>query len=427
MIYDVIIAGGGAAGLYFACGVDKKVNGLILEGSSSPGQKLLISGGGMCNLSHGGSVKDFVPCYFEAGPKIRSCLYKYGNLKLMEFFRDLGLPLYTRYDGKIFPESERAKDVLDALVRGARENGFEIMTGRKVDRISPLEKGYRGEGSPAEAGSRDGDVPTADKTARWEVAAGGKTFRCRNLVIACGGSSFPKTGSDGSVLGVLSRDIPGLSETIVKPQPALAPVYVENYPYGSLSGVSFARVSAAAFAPDGKPLAKITGPLLFAEKFLSGPVILHISRYLKAGCKLSINYLPDSEITAKEINGLLSESRKSPANAAVEIFGLPKSFTQVLEDESCGKLSAISRRLMADTFTVSKVAGFDAAMATRGGVSLDAVSTKTFEVKSCPGLFIIGETLDVDGMTGGYNLQFAFSSAMAAAAGAVVSRRKKKR
>ena len=87
MVYDVIIAGGGAAGLYCACGMDRKVNGLILEGSSGPGQKLLISGGGMCNLSHGGSVKDFIPCYFEAGPKIRSCLYKYGNLKLMEFFR----------------------------------------------------------------------------------------------------------------------------------------------------------------------------------------------------------------------------------------------------------------------------------------------------------------------------------------------------
>ena len=393
MVYDVIIAGGGAAGLYCACGMDRKVNGLILEGSSSPGQKLLISGGGMCNLSHGGSVKDFIPCYFEAGPKIRSCLYKYGNLKLMELFRDRGLPLYTRDDGKIFPESERAKDVLDALVRGAGEKGFEIMTGRKVDRITPPYEG-----------------------SLWEITAGGKTFRCRNLVIACGGSSFPKTGSDGSVLGVLSRDIPGLSESIVKPQPALAPVYVEGYPYGGLSGVSFSRVSAAAFAPNGKPLAKVTGPLLFAEKFLSGPVILHISRYLKPGCKLSINYLPDAKITAKEINGLLSESRKSPANTAAEIFGLPKSFTQLLEDESCGKLSAISRRLMADTFTVLKVAGFDAAMATRGGVSLDAVSTKTFEVKSCPGLFIIGETLDVDGMTGGYNLQFAFSSAMAAAA-----------
>ena len=411
MIYDVIIAGGGAAGLYFACGMDKKVNGLILEGSSSPGQKLLISGGGMCNLSHGGSVKNFIPCYFEAGPKIRSCLYKYGNLKLMEFFRDRGLPLCTRDDGKIFPESERAKDVLDVLVRGAGENGFKIMTGCKVDRITPL-----GEGSPAEAGSRNGDDSSDDKTARWEVTAGGRTFRCRNLVIACGGSSFPKTGSDGSVLGVLARDIPGLSESLVKPQPALAPVYVKGYPYGGLSGVSFSRVSAAAFAPDGKPLAKITGPLLFAEKFLSGPVILHISRYLMPGCKLSINYLPDVKITAKEINGLLSESRKSPANTAAELYGLPKSFTQVLEDESCGKLSAVSRRLMADTFTVSKVAGFDAAMATRGGIALDAVDTRTFEVKSRPGLFIIGETLDVDGMTGGYNLQFAFSSAMAAAA-----------
>ena len=393
MIYDVIIAGGGAAGLYFACGMDKKVNGLILEGSSSPGQKLLISGGGMCNLSHGGSVKNFIPCYFEAGPKIRSCLYKYGNLKLVEFFRDRGLPLYTRDDGKIFPESESAKDVLDVLVRGAGENGFKIMTGHKIYRITPL-----------------GEGPL------WEVTAGGRTFRCRNLVIACGGSSFPKTGSDGSVLGVLARDIPGLSESIVKPQPALAPVYVERYPYGGLSGVSFPRVSAAAFAPDGKPLAKITGPLLFAEKFLSGPVILHISRYLMPGCKLSINYLPDVKITAKEINGLLSESRKSSANTAAEIFGLPKSFTQLLEDESCGKLSAVSRRLVADTFTVSKVAGFDAAMATRGGIALDAVDTRTFEVKSRPGLFIIGETLDVDGMTGGYNLQFAFSSAMAATA-----------
>ena len=395
MIYDVIIAGGGAAGLCCACGMNGKVSGLILEGSSFPGQKLLISGGGMCNLTHAGSIKDFIPCYFEAGPLIRSCLYKYSNVKLMEFFQSRGLTLYARDDGKVFPESEKARDVLNVLVSGARENGFEILTDCKVSKITALDK----------------------DTARWEVASGEKTFRCRNLVIACGGSSFPKTGSDGSILNVLSRDVSRFSEQIVKPKPALAPVYVADYPYGCLSGVSFSRISAAAFAQSGKMIAEITGPLLFAEKFLSGPAILHISRYLEPGSRLSINYIPDSKVTVKEINQILSESRKSPANTLSETFGLPKSFTQLLEDQSRGKISAISRRLLADTLTVSEVASFNAAMATRGGVSLNAIDRKTFEVTSHPGLFVIGETLDVDGMTGGYNLQFAFSSAMAAAAG----------
>lgn len=396
MTYDFIIIGGGAAGLYCACGIGQrlqagKFRGLILEGSTKPGQKLLISGGGMANLTHGGSIKDFIPCYFEAGSKIRSCLYKHSNVEMSDFFSGIGLPLREREDGKVFPKSESARDVVNALVNCAQKSGFQILTEHKVSNIRRIDERL------------------------YEVSAAGKVFRCRNLIIACGGMSFPKTGSDGSILGVLARDLPELSKHIIEPRPALAPVYVEGYPYGSLSGVSFSNVTVTASGQDGKKLSSITGPILFAEKFLSGPAILHISRYLEPGCRLSINYLPDLKLTSKDINRILSESRKSPANTAAEAFVLPKSFTQLLEDEAAGKLSAISERLLSDTFVVSRTAGFDAAMATRGGISLDAVNPKAFEVKSYPGLFIIGETLDVDGMTGGYNLQFAYSSAMAAA------------
>ena len=128
MIYDCIIIGGGAAGLMCAATMPNQIRGLILEKTPRAGTKLLMSGSGQCNITHAGSIKDFTPAYGAAGKKIRSCLYKYSNLELMDFLEDGGVPLVTREDGKVFPQSMDAHDVLYFFMHCAKKNGFDLAT-----------------------------------------------------------------------------------------------------------------------------------------------------------------------------------------------------------------------------------------------------------------------------------------------------------
>ena len=383
MKYDAIIIGGGAAGLFCAAGT-KINNGLILEKSSAPGRKLLMAGSGQCNLTHGGSIKDFINHYGDNGKKVRSALYKVSNLKMMEFFESNRIPLTEREDGKVFPESMRAADVLNLLMHLASRNGWKLKTDCPAEGIALLE-----DGSFLVNGRHETD----------------------KLIIACGGCSIPVTGSDGSIFPMLEK----LGLEVVEPAPALVPLTVQEYPYTDLSGISF---KDALVTVDGH---KRTDDVLFTHTNFSGPGILNLSRYAKPGSTLVINYLGKEEKLE-----IPSSTQKNILFWLADWYQLPKRFVEkVLEraevdpKTKANQLSkkqkqAISGILMRDTFSVSGTTGFKQAMVTRGGVALGEVDMKTFESKKIPGLHIIGETLDVDGDTGGYNLQFAFSSGILA-------------
>ena len=127
-VYDILIVGGGAAGLFAAASAPARVKGLILDKAKAPGRKLLMSGAGQCNLTHGGSIKDFVSHYGDNGSKIRTALYKFSNESVKDFFENKGIPLIEREDGKIFPRSMDAKDVLDCLIREGQKNGFSTIS-----------------------------------------------------------------------------------------------------------------------------------------------------------------------------------------------------------------------------------------------------------------------------------------------------------
>lgn len=384
MLYQQIIIGGGAAGLYFAsfCPV---TNGLILERARSPGRKLLLSGSGQCNLTHGGSIKDFIGHYGPGGSRIRSALYKGNNLLLMKFFTERGVALTEREDGKVFPRSMKARQVLELLLSESEKNGWELKTGQQVSSLSHQDDGT------------------------WLING---QFAATQVIVASGGCSYPDTGSDGSMFPVLE----GLGLKITSPRPALVPLTVQQYPYRELSGISFPD---ALVEVDGK---KRSDGLLLTHSSFSGPAVLNLSRYAHTGSVLKINYVPAG---ADEWNP--AGDQRQAATSLSERFSLPKRFAEVLLARVCvdpavkaasltGKeIRAIRSLLTCDTFSVSGTSGFGSAMATKGGVSLDEVDLKTFESKRYPGLFIIGEALDIDGDTGGYNLQFAFSSGYGAA------------
>ena len=394
--YNCIIVGAGAAGLFYAAADETEGRKLIIEKTSRPGQKLLMSGNGMCNITHGGSIKDFIAHYGDKGAKIRTCLYKHSNLELMQFMENADVPLTERPDGKLFPASMRAADVLDALLAKAYRNGFAFLYDCAVTGIDEGNKGNA---------SNDVCISLSD----------GRTLRTQKLVIATGGASYPATGSDGSFMEVLKRNL-DIKTTALKP--ALAPVFVENYPYSDLSGISFNDVTVSCGGHTER------GPMLLTHKGFSGPAILHISQYVKPGAQLTINYLPEQNIADvyRTIRDDQPANSKGIANYLAVQFGLPKAFAEKLFSAPSRKLSSIGHKelenivhLMMDRkHTVSGTGGFKEAMVTAGGVSLEEMNLKNMSLIKYPCIHVIGEALDINGDTGGYNLQFAYSSARAA-------------
>lgn len=472
MIYDCIIVGAGAAGLFCAASADFKINGLILEKTARPGTKLLMSGGGQCNITHSGSVKDFICRYGKNGGKIRSCLYKYNNLHLQAFLHENGIPTITREDGKVFPKSMNARDILDMLQQQAIKNGFQLRCNTEVTRLTRCESQNC-----------------------WCAETKDNTFLGKNLIIASGGCSYPSTGSDGNLFPVLKRD---LDVRISPLAPALTPVFVENYPYRQLTGISFENAelqlwrqpvgkeggaanssinSTAGGTPTGSsdfetngsltgstdlktgntptsstdfetsnapttsanfkknnaaqnsksmPFRKTgsyTGPLLLTAENFSGPLILNASRDFCAGDRILLNYLYPlkKEEVLSRINSAMKKSNAQLSNLLPKTFRIPKSFAASIIAQTGEKPKAIASKLTEDTFTISALGGFRKAMATTGGISLSEINTKTMECKKHHNLYFIGEMLDIDGETGGYNLQFAYSSACAAIIGVYAS------
>lgn len=416
MRYDVIIAGAGAAGLFCAASLDRGVRAVILEGSRKPGLKVLASGSGQCNFTHGGDIRDFTDRYGKNGGKIRSVLYRYNNTKVREFFENAGVKTVEREDGKIFPASMKAADITGALLDRIRKNGGVLKTSSKISDIDYSDR----ENHIFRVGTSDGNV--------YEAPA---------LVIACGGITYPGTGSDGSIFRILEKS-PFCDVNIVEPVPALTPVFVERYPFGDISGIAVRGCTVEK--TEGK-YPKRQGDILFTHRNLSGPVILDYSRYLENGDRIKIDFLPGGFRSGDHISWKGQE--RSIVNLLAEETGLPKAFLEVavkvtaarMLQEGCEtelpaeeellrmKCASLPGRFIAETekfirgavFTVSGKGGYDRGMVTAGGIDLKEISMKTMESKKHPGLHFAGEVLDVDGDTGGYNIQFAFSSGYTAA------------
>ncbi len=406
MIYDLIIIGAGAAGLFAGASLPFPVSGLILEKKSAPGRKLLMSGSGQCNLTHGGSIKDFIPHYGKNGAQIRQVLYRFNNLSVVDFFESRGVPIFEREDEKYFPKSLKSQDVLSALTGACSENGLKFVYSSPVDSIAHHEGIYN-------------------------VQCGDRSYESRKLIIATGGCSYPATGSDGSLFHILK----GMGLEINPLTPALVPIFVEQYPYESLSGISFPNAEASVNS------VKNRDALLLTHTCFSGPAVLNLSRNAHAGDTIAFNYFPGKpeDIIYKELHRLANGSGKQLLSVLYEYFKrnpqaateLPKRFLEAV----CGRagadtaekasrispaqLKSIVGFIVHDSYRIRKLGGNESAMVTSGGVALSEINMKTMESVKYKDLFFAGEVLDVDGDTGGYNLQFAFSSGCLAARSAL--------
>lgn len=403
MIYDVIIIGGGAAGLYAAASFPLTVQGLILDKNQRPGRKLLLSGSGQCNLTHGGDIRDFLSHYGNQGPSISSILYRHNNQAVMRFMEDLGVELLEREDSKVFPRSLKAADVADSLIRTSEKNGFSY----KADPVTGL--------------------IWQEEAECFLVETGAGTYMARTVLVSTGGCSYPVTGSDGSFFQVLTE----LGLKIRPPKPSLTPVHVRDYPYTSLAGISLEKVTLSL--PGGSQQEKkshpSTGQMLFTHTNFSGPLFLDSSRNLGPGTEFRLNYLENQEpaLLRKTLIQAQQGDHRQTLSTLSSILPLPKRFLELLcqraeidptrKFSQCTgtELGRLADLLTADTFIVERLGGYHLAMSTAGGILLSEIKTSTMESKECPGLYFAGEVLDVDGDTGGYNLQFAFSSGHTAA------------
>lgn len=390
-----IIIGGGPAGLF--CAIHAAAHGMpvtVLEKNPEPGAKLLLSGSGQCNITHDGEIRDFLTRYGSHGKFLKPALMSFTNRDLQAFFRDRGLPVMTDENGKIFPETRRAADVLAVLLAECRKRGVNILCNEPVREVA-----------------RDGGV--------FACTAKNTTYHAAAVIITTGGASYPKCGTTGDGFRLAAA----LGQPVTGTGPALTPLLIRPFPFSSLMGISFEGMHFTHWR-DGKKMGDHTGDVLFTHLGLSGPGILDASRDIREGDEIRLSFAGNlrREEFAADIAQRAAENPGWQVSTILAKYPIPERLNRKLlkisgiaEDLTCAHFSATLRSALVKNccefpLIVAALGDYAVAMVTRGGVALEGVNQKTMESKIIPGLFFAGEVLDVDGDTGGYNLQAAFST-----------------
>ncbi len=414
---DIAVVGAGAAGLMaaiHAAGVDTAGRGrdrerphvVALDGARKIGAKILIAGGGRCNVTN----ENVEPADFSGSSQhsIRKILGRLDVDHTVRFFEKIGVNLKSEPGGKLFPTTDRAATVLNALLEAASGAGVALHYPRPVTAIERGEAGYRVVGD-------------------WGV------IEARRVILSAGGRSLPSTGSDGSGFGLARSLGHSLTEDVF---PALVPLKLpDGHPLRSLSGVS-KQVRLEVRSATGARIAQTRGALLCTHFGVSGPAVLDISRHWwearrdDPGVSLICDWLP--AIEADALDSLLREH--GPGSVAGRLRGrLPARLLETLcaqADVDSGwaaaELSRASRRglvttLEASVLPVEDVRGWNFAEVTAGGVPLAELDPRTLESRVSPGLHFCGEICDVDGRIGGFNFQWAWSSGYVAGRSAAAS------
>ena len=395
--------GGGPAGMMAAItAAERGARVLLLEHEARCGRKLRITGKGRCNVCNNTDAKTVMKAV-NGNPKfLYSSLNALPPAAVMAFFENSGVPLKTERGNRVFPASDRAEDVAEALLRRMERCGVRVLRG-EARRILTENDGVR-----------------AVKTAEEEIP-------CRSVLIATGGLSYPRTGSDGSGL----RMAEALGHRIVAPRPSLVPLVSDDPDCAEMQGFSLRNVTLTAFDGAGSVLFSELGELLFTHFGLSGPLVLSASAHLRdfehERYRLEIDLKPgldEKQLDARLLRDFAEFKNRDFRNALDKLAG--RSMIPVLlrrsgipEDTKVHSITRDQRRGLVRLFkhfevSVTGARPIEEAIVTAGGVDVKQVDPRTMESKLVRGLHFAGEVLDLDAYTGGYNLQIAWSTGFVA-------------
>lgn len=400
---DVVVVGAGAAGLMTAIWIARlrpEMRVVAVDGAARLGAKILVAGGGRCNVTN----REVTPEDFNATSRnsLKRVLRAYPVEQTVAFFDEIGVELHEEVHGKLFPNTNRARTVLDALLGEARRRNVGLVTSWRAEGIEQRSESFR-------------------------ISSAVHSIECSRVVLATGGLSLPKTGSDGGGYQLARQ----LGHELVATTPALEPLILRGDFHNELSGIS--HVAELSVHVTGRKPVRRRGSLLWTHFGISGPVALDISRHWRrAGLEglqpdMRLNFLPDMDFVGAE-KFLIEQAASRPKSALRNALSmrLPdrvvRSLCASLQIDAAlalGQLTRDDRRrlvhgLIEWSVPVVGGRGYTFAEATAGGVPLTEVDSGMASRK-CRGLYLVGEILDVDGYIGGYNFQWAWSSGWVAA------------
>ncbi|MDD5313079.1 MAG: NAD(P)/FAD-dependent oxidoreductase [Dehalococcoidia bacterium] len=422
----VVVIGGGAAGMVAAGrAAELGAQVLLLEKMQQPGNKILISGNSRCNLSNARGIEEFISMFGENGPFLYGAFHSFFRDDLLRLLDRYGVKTAQEADGRIFPASNSAADVVQALQRYMEEYGVEVITGSGVTAITAV----------------NGCVEAVHTPDKFYPAAA--------VVLATGGASYPQTGSTGDGYSMAAK----LGHNIVKIRPALVPLTLrEKAAVKSLQGISLKGVRLTSYscaakeinadaAPAGDTgrgihgraarapvIESRCGDIIFTGSGISGPTVLLMSLAVVDAMEhgpvsISIDLLPGQD--GKQLQAALQEEfthhgRRQISNIVRQFIpermaGPLLETAKIMPEKAASQVSAAERsalaaRLKSLTFNVSGSLPLAGAMVTAGGVSLQEIDPRTMQSRLVKGLYFCGEVMDIDADTGGYNLQAAFST-----------------
>ena len=396
---NIIVIGAGPAGMMAASVAARNGNKvLLIEKNNIPGKKLLITGKGRCNITNAAPIEDFIKNVPVNGNFLYSAFYSFTNDNLIEMFSKLGLETKVERGERVFPVSDKAADVLNALKK--------MMSSSKVKFLSACVK----------------DVSANDDGTKTVKLTDGRNILCDSVIISTGGVSYPLTGSTGDGYTFAKN----LGHTITDIKPSLVPIEFNEAHTKKLMGLSLRNVSITV--KDGnKTVYTDFGEMLFTHYGASGPIILSASSHMKNPEKrkytVSIDLKPalDADTLDKRILRDFDENKNKDFSNSLNAL-LPKKLIPVFielskipENTKVNNITREQRHILVEllknfTFTVKKFRPVSEAIVTSGGINVKEINPSTMESKIIPGVFFAGEVIDVDAYTGGFNLQIAFST-----------------
>lgn len=399
----VVVVGGGPAGMMAAiAAAESGTQVTLLEKKEKLGKKLSITGKGRCNITSALNLNDFITGYAGNGRFLYSALNHFSNHDLITFFNQRGLAMVVERGQRVFPASGRAEDVVQIMSKTMSELGIEILLKCRVE-------GIEFEGSKI-----------------MGIKANGKLIPCQSAIIATGGMSYPGTGSTGD--GYTWAENAGHS--IIEPRPGLVPLEVKETWVKELQGLSLKNVKVRAYHQNNRTINEEFGEMLFTHFGLSGPIILSMSRDIgevlyknQGSVRLCLDLKPalsEEKLDERLQRDLAKYSRRKFNNALNDL--LPQKIIPVVIRlsgiDSCKETHQVTRgerkkllqTLKRMEFTITSTRPIAEAIVTAGGVEVKEINPKTMESRLIKGLYFAGEIIDVDGYTGGFNLQAAFST-----------------